>query len=87
MMLNIAIIVIVIILLIWGVYDLYKDSINDWQYFEPPVNDTNQTRLDAIRSAEEFRKYAKSSGYREAYNLTGQAIASLYKPEELPNDE
>lgn len=84
MIINIIIVSLIVLLLLWGAYDLYRNTFNDTN--RNTFNDTNQNRLDAIRSAEEFRRYAKSSGNKEAYNLTGQAIASLYKPEELSDE-
>lgn len=87
MLLNFVLGGLIVVLLAWAVWDIYRQNFAGWRDYVPPANDTNQDRLSAIASAEEFRQYARQGGYKEAYNLTGQAIASLYKPEEPTNGE
>lgn len=85
MVLNLAIGLILVTLLGWVLWDVYQQTFAGWRDFVPPANDMNQDRLLAIASAEEFRRYARQGGYKDAYNLTGEAIASLYRPEEIAN--
>lgn len=87
MVLNVVIGLAILMLLGWSAWDKYRQDFSGWRNFAPPMNDTNQDRLLAIASAEEFRKYARQGGYKDAYNLTGEAIASLYRPEEITNGE
>jgi len=87
MLLNIILGGLIVALLGWVLWDVYQQTFAGWRDYVPPANDTNQDRLSAIASAEEFRKYARKNGYKDAYNMTGQAIASLYQPEEMTNGE
>jgi hypothetical protein len=87
MLLNFILGGLIVALLGWVLWDVYQQTFSGWRDYVPPASDANQDRLSAIASAEEFRRYARQGGYKEAYNLTGEAIASLYKPEEPSNGE
>lgn len=87
MLLNLILGGLIVALLGWVLWDIYQQTFAGWRDYVPPASDTNQDRLAAIASAEEFRRYARKGGYKDAYNLTGEAIASLYNPEEPTNGE
>ena len=90
MLINLAIGAGIVALLAWSAWDA-------WQQFRLERGGDSQTifsppslsKLEAIRSAEEFRSYCKSEGFTDAHRLTGQAVASLFveQPEPVTDGE
>lgn len=83
MLTNAVLISLIVAVLLWAAWDLVKPKIDSWVERAPVDSDSQSGRLRAIQSAEEFRAYAKASGHKQARDLVGQAIASLYLPEEV----
>ena len=79
MLINAAIGFGIVALLAWSAWDAWQQfrmerGGDSSSIFTPP----SPSKLEAIRSAEEFRSYCKSEGFAEAHRLTGQAVASLF---------
>ena len=79
MLINLAIGAGILLLLGWSAWDAWQQfrverGGDSSSIFVPP----SPSKLDAIRSAEEFRSYCKAEGFAEAHRLTGQAVASLF---------
>ena len=85
MLINLAIGFGIVALLAWSAWDAWKQfrlerGGDSSSIFTPPA----PSKLEAIRSAEEFRSYCKSEGFAEAHRLTGQAVASLFAEQPQP---